>query len=288
MMLRWMVSNWVRQNARQQLRSAVTEAMHGARESGDEDAPEPLPPIDVVVVFALSVESGGLFDLLKERVTTRCHSHTEHRGQLSGRQVLVVESGVGQEAASAVTTDVIGLYQPNWVISAGFAGALQPTLRRGHILMAEEVVDVAGKKLSIGLTVDRASIEASPALHVGRLLTVDQLIRTRDQKEQLGDEHAALACDMETLAVGQACQRAGTKFMSVRIISDALDDELPKEIESMLSQDTLVGKLGAATGAIFHRPSSVKDMWKLKEDALKATDRLARFLTGVIDQLPKP
>ena len=287
MMLRWMVSNWIRQNATQQLRSAVTGAMQGARESGDENAGEPLPPIDVVVVFALSVESGGQVDLLKERVMTRCHSHTEHRGQLNGRHVLVVESGVGQDAASAVTADVIRLYQPNWVISAGFAGALQVELRRGHILMAEEVVDVTGTKLSIGLTVDSASIDASPALHVGRLLTVDQLIRTRDQKELLGKEHAALACDMETLAVCQSCLQSGTKFMSVRIISDSIDDELPKEIESLLSQDTLVGKLGAATGAIFHRPSSIKDMWKLKEDALKATDRLARFLTGMIDQLPK-
>jgi len=205
---------------------------------------------------------------------------------LKGRHVLVAESGVGQDAANTVTADLIRLYRPNWVISAGFAGALQGDLRRGHILMAEEVVNATGKKLSIGLTVDRASIEASPALHVGRLLTVDQLIRTRSQKERMGENHAALACDMETLAVAEACQQAGTKFMSVRIISDSLDDELPKEVESMLAQNSLVGKLGAATGAIFHRPSSVKDIWKLKEDALKATDRLARFLTGVIDQLP--
>jgi adenosylhomocysteine nucleosidase len=286
MMLRWMVSNLLRQAAQDQLRNAVTGAMQGEPEPSAEDTGEPLPPVDVVVVFALSVESGGLVDLLQDRTTTRCHSHTEHRGQLNGRHVLVAESGVGQDAANIVTTDVIGLHRPNWVISAGFAGALQGELRRGHILMAEEVVDVTGQKLSIGLTVDRAAIEASPALHSGRLLTVDQLIRTRSQKEQLGEEHTALACDMETLAVALACQQSGTKFMSVRIISDSLDDELPKEVENLLSQDSLVGKLGAATGAIFHRPSSLKDMWKLKEDALKATDRLSRFLTGVIDQLP--
>ena len=286
MMLRWMVSNFLRQAAQDQMRSVVSNAMHGERERGEADASEPLPPIDVAVVFALSVESGGFVDLLQERITTRCHSHTEHRGQLNGRHVLVAESGVGQDVAHNVTVDVIGLHQPNWVISAGFAGALQPELRRGHILMAEEVADVTGNRLSIGLTVDRASIEASRSLHVGRLLTVDQLIRTRELKEQLGTEHAAMACDMETLAVAQACQQAGAKFMSIRIISDAIDDELPKEIESLLGQESLVGKLGAATGAIFNRPSSVKDMWKLKEDALKATDRLARFVTGVIDQLP--
>lgn len=287
MMLRWLVSNWLRQNAQQQLRSAVTEAMHGARRADTDGSSEPLPPVDIAVVFALSVESGGFVDLMQERVTTRCHSHTEHRGPLNGRSVLVVESGVGQDAAGRITADVIGLHHPNWVVSAGFAGALRPELRRGHILMAEEVVDVSGQRLSIGLTVDHASIESSPALHVGRLLTVDQLIRTRALKEQLGTEHNAVACDMETLAVAQACQHAGTKFMSIRIISDSIDDELPKEIESVLGQESLVGKLGAAVGAIVNRPSSVKDMWKLKEDALKATDRLARFLISAIDQLPR-
>lgn len=287
MMLRWLVTNLVRNAAHEQLRNVVSNVMYGEHAAGEVDDSVPLPPIDVAVLFALSVESGGLVDLLQERITTRCHSHVEHRGLLNGRQVLVAEVGVGQGAAGSKTTDIIRLHQPNWVISAGFAGALEPELRRGHILMAEEVVDVHGKRLSIGLTVDRASIEASPALHVGRLLTVDQLIRTRELKEQLGTEHAAQACDMETLAVADACKSAGVKFLSVRIISDSIDDELPREIESLLAQETLVGKLGAATGAIFNRPSSVKDMLKLKEDALKATDRLARFVTGVIDQLPQ-
>jgi adenosylhomocysteine nucleosidase len=286
MILRWLVSNWVRQTAEQQLRGAVTGAMQGDRESDADSETEPLPPIDIAVLFALSVESGGFVDLVQQRTTTHCASHTEHRGTLNGKQILVVESGVGQDAARQVVKDVISLHQPKWIVSAGFAGALQPDLRRGHILMSDEVTDMASEKLSIGLTVDRASIDASPALHVGRLLTVDQLIRSRSQKEQLGTDHAALACDMETFAIAQACQQLGTKFMSVRIISDSIDDELPKEIEALLAQKSVVGKLGAAAGAVFNRPSSIKDMWKLKEDALKATDRLAKFLSGVIDQLP--
>jgi adenosylhomocysteine nucleosidase len=107
------------------------------------------------------------------------------------------------------------------------------------------------------------------------------------EKEQLAEEHAALGCDMETFAVVEACQQAKTICMSVRVVSDGLEDELPREIEQLLGQTTLAAKLGAAAGAIFQRPSSVKDMWKLKEDAIKASDRLARFLTGVIAQLPE-
>ena len=70
------------------------------------------------------------------------------------------------------------------------------------------------------------------------------------------------------------------------VVRDAVDDELPKEVERLLEQNSLASKLGAATGAIFNRPSSIKDMWSLKEQAIKASDRLARFLVRTLGQLP--
>jgi adenosylhomocysteine nucleosidase len=94
--------------------------------------------------------------------------------------------------------------------------------------------------------------------------------------------HAAVACDMETYAIAEVCRVAKVPFLSVRVISDALEDELPKEVERLLEQHSLASKLGAATGAIFNRPSSIKDMWNLKEQAIKASDRLARFLRSTI------
>lgn len=294
MLLRWIVANWVRQTAQRRIYEAVSEmkqhdASLGAGESqpADGDVPPPveLPPCQVAVVFALGVESDGLANILKDRVTTRCPTFLEHAGWLEGRRVVVAESGVGRKLAARATEDLISVHQPAWVISAGFAGALTPELQRGHMLMADEVVDTHDGRLSIGLKIDCDAAEASRSLHVGRLLTVDELIRTKAAKEELAEQYSAVACDMETLAVAEVCRRAKVRFMSVRIISDALSDELPKEIEHLLNQKSLAGKLGAATGAILNRPSAVKDMWKLKEDALKASDRLARFLVGVVEQL---
>ena len=85
---------------------------------------------------------------------------------------------------------------------------------------------------------------------------------------------------------GACVQRGRGALLPVRIITEAVDDQLPIEIEVLLEQKSLAAKLGAATGALFRRPSSVKDMWKVKEDALKASDRLARFLVDVVGQLP--
>jgi len=293
MMLRWLVANFVRQHAKQHLFDAVAQAARGALgtqgagQAVDEQG-EPLPPpppAEIVFVFALPVEAGGLVDQLTESVKTQCPGFAEHAGYLAGRRVAVIESGVGCDAALSATRAAIKLHQPAWVVSTGFAGALASEPRRGHIVMADRVVDTHGQQFEIGLRMDQATIDASPGLHVGALLTVDDLIRSRDEKARLGREHQAIACDMESAAVVRACQEAKTRCLAVRIVSDGLDDELPPEIERLLDQKSVASKLGAVAGAIFKRPSSVKDMWQLQEQALKATDRLARFLVGVMRQL---
>jgi adenosylhomocysteine nucleosidase len=59
-------------------------------------------------------------------------------------------------------------------------------------------------------------------------------------------------------------------------------------VTGLAKQKTRTAKLGAVVGAAWRRPSSVKDMWKLKEDALLASDRLAKFLASTIGQLIPP
>jgi adenosylhomocysteine nucleosidase len=298
MLLRWLVNQYVEQAARGQvqrgLSSAVREMLGGAQSAPHGDDPasgkrpsaanETLaPPCDVLIAFALGVEAAGTTDLLERATTTRVGGFTEHAGTLRGKEAVVVETGVGGQDAAAAVSNVIDFHEPQWVISAGFAGALVEDVRRGHMLMASEVVKAEAAPLSIGVTINPAG---TPGLHVGRLVTVDKLIRTRQAKELLGTQHQAIACDMETYAIAEVCRRKNVRFLSVRIISDALADELPKEVERLLSQKTMAGKLGAAAKAIFQRPGSALDLLKLQDDALKASDRLAKFLAGVVAQLP--
>jgi len=248
------------------------------------DASEFLP-CDVVFVFALSIESGGLVDQLKGTETSRHPHGIERAGKLAGHEVAIVESGVGQQAAARATAEAIKFYQPKWIISAGFAGGLTEILRRGHIVMADEVANLAGERLQVGLKLDPESLAGIKGLHVGRLLTVDSILRNPTERRRLAEEQGAIAADMESFAVAQKCRELGVPFLGIRIISDAVDDDLPPEIENLLAQKSLAGKIGAAAGAVLKRFSAAKDLWKLREDALKASDRLAKFLAGVMQQL---
>ena len=286
MVFRYFLGNLIREAAQGKLQQTAAEAKAAAERHLELKC-------DVLVAMALPIEAGGFLDCLAEPSTMKSAKFTEHIGHLKkvgGEESVVVgivETGVGQTSAGLVTSQLIGLRQPQWVVSAGFAGGLHEDLPRNQFLMADRVrCAKSGEELSVGLSMGNEPTDASPAVHVGRLLTVDHLVRVSNQKRELGGRHDALACDMESFAVTKACQQSDTRFLSVRIISDAVDDELPKEISRLLDQKTTAAQLGAAAAALWKRPSSAKDMWKLKEDAIACSDRLAKFLTGVILQLP--
>lgn len=283
MSLAWLLRSWLTQqahaNLRQHVQSAVQEGL-AAQSGSAPSAQEPRPPCDVGLVFALSAESGGIEDLLAGTVTIKGDGFVAREGRLADRQVVVVQGGAGREAAARATQALIRGHRPAWVISAGFAGGLAAQVMRGDILMANEILDISGRRLTIDV-----QVEPAPGFHVGRLLTVDRIIARPEEKAALGQQHAALAVDMESWAVGEVCRQDKVRFMSIRIISDAVDDALPDDLGKMISQQSTAGLVGAAAGTIFRRPGSIKDMLRLREEALVATDRLAKFLQGVVAQL---
>lgn len=280
-----LLRSWIGQQASQQVYESVQKAAQARTASSAASASERPPPADVAVVFALQAEAGGLTDLLEGVTVTRTPDLAIRQGTLQSRRVVLVESGVGTLAAVRGTQALIAGHRPGLVISSGFAGALDPRLKRGDIILADSVVDSEGHRLAIDLKVSAESLAATPRTHVGQLLTSQLIVRRPDEKRALGQAHQALAVDMESWAVGEVCRQAKTPFLAVRIVSDTVDDELPAEIESLARQKTGAARLGAAAGAIFRRPSSVKDMLKLKEHALIHSDRLARFLAGMITQM---
>jgi adenosylhomocysteine nucleosidase len=300
MLLRWLVQNYLREAAEGKVREVVSGVFQRdpgreSPETSDDDqtsAEQPaeggepgIIPCEAAFLFGSGLEAGGLIDALKNSETSRHKHGIEHAGKLDRREVVIVETGVGAKAAARATREAIKFYQPRWVISAGFASALQGDLRRGHVLMADEAASPAGEKLAIGINLEPHVVAATRGLHVGRLLTVDRVIRKPAERRELYEQHQALACDMETFAVAEACRDLGVRLISARLITEAVDDELPPEIEHLLAQKTLAAKIGAAAGAMLNRFSAAKDLWQLREDAMKGSDRLAKFLRGVLAQL---
>lgn len=287
MVVRHLMHHWLRTTARQKIqRTMVETAKQQLAAAREPEAEDDQTPCDIAVVFALAIEAGGLVDLMDSVTSARAEGFVARRGTLKGRHILLIESGPGASRAARATETLIDAHRPSWVISAGFAGGLQPELKRHDIVMADGVSSTDGRRLAIDLRVDPT--ELSQGVHVGRLLSVDEVVRLPDEKQALGKQHDAIAVDLETFATAEVCQQRQTRLLAVRILTDGMDEQLPADIQQLTDQPSTLARLGAAVGAIWHRPSSVKDMMALKENALVGSDRLAKFLVGVIETLVPP
>lgn len=275
--------NWLRMTARQSVLDAAKKQLSAAQQA--DSAAGTQEPCDFGLVFALGIEAGCLVDLLEDVNVTRGHGFTVRQGDRNGRRVVLVESGAGRENAAKATHALLDAHRPGWVFSAGFAGALSPELRRGDLLVAQSLVDAEGHHWNADPATLPPWLPEVRGLRIGRLLTLDRVVRLSDEKRALGQQHGALAVDMESLAVAEVCRERNVPVLVVRVVNDAVDDELPPDVEKLLMKKAGAAQLGAAVGSIWRRPSSLKDLLHLQQNAIAASERLAKFLAGAMKHL---
>jgi adenosylhomocysteine nucleosidase len=128
--------------------------------------------------------------------------------------MVAVCGGVGAEAARRASEAAINLYHPSMVISAGFAGALDPTMQVGDTLTPRHVIDAG----------DASRTEAT--IGEGVLITFDSIADV-EQKARFATAFGAHAIDMEAAAVARCAQAHGVKFLACKVISDSSDSALP-------------------------------------------------------------
>jgi adenosylhomocysteine nucleosidase len=236
---------------------------------------------DIGIVCAVPIELSQFLSRCDRQRSYSDRGLTFRGAIYDGIRIAVVESGAGPAKAERATHDLVDVHSPTWVLSCGFGGALRPTLKVGDIVAANELADEAGQTLHIDL---KMTSDPARRLHVGRLITVRQIIRTVAEKKALAETSGALAVDMETFSAAQVCRDRHRKFLAFRVISDDLSADLPPEVMSIFG-DTGAVRFGAVVGSLWKRPSSITDLWRLREHAVQAADRLADFLDGVVKQL---
>ncbi len=246
-------------------------------------APPPVPS-DIGIVAALPIEVGPLLGRLREVRKYAGARHTVHEGFCGEQLVSLIITGPGRQAAARGAEVLIVGHRPRWLVSVGFAGALDPNLKRNTLLIPDRIMTPQGDVLKIDIqgTSHDAGVQPSHSL-----VTVDHIVRTAHDKAELFRSTGADAVDMETHAVASlACDR-GVRFLSVRVISDEASTDLPPEVL------TLVGptggyRVGAAIGAIWKRPSSMKDMLILRDNANLAAKVLADSVPEILQRLTGP
>ena len=233
--------------------------------------------VDIGFVFAMPMEAAGIADRLKQKKTTRGDGRTFHTGLLGDYRVALVESGVGQEKAGRAAEVLVDVFQPRRILSAGYGGGLSKRLKRFNVCFPDLLVrESDGAKLDLSGSVPKSVTDFSEDRFT--LLTTDFVVTSSKQKKTLNLNIGAELVDMETFAVAEVCRRHDIPFLAVRIILDTAEEELPKDVQKIMKDAEVGGArlAGSVLGSLFSRPSSMLDLFTLKQRALEATDRLAK------------
>jgi len=179
--------------------------------------------------------------------------------------MVVLCGGIGSEAARRATEAVINLYHPALIISAGFAGALDPTLPAGHTLTPRQVVDAGD-----GSRTDSGSGDG--------VLVSFATIADVAQKAKLAKAFGAQAVDMEAAAVARGAQAHGINFLACKAISDPSDSRLPP-IARFIGED---GRFRALRFVAYMalRPRLWASVRKLFRDSTVAAAKLCQALAN--------
>ncbi len=186
-------------------------------------------------------------------------------GDLEGRPVVLVLTGVGKVAASMATQFVCDARRPRCIVSIGLAGAAGGNGARGGVIVASGAVqhDMDARPLTgargmiagLGMTVFPADpklsrllqhgaesvVESESLVRSGMVMTGDQIVTSREIRDRIKADFPDGACfDMETAAIAQVALQNGVPWVGLRITSDAADESF--NLEEVLG-------FGAATAA---------------------------------------
>ncbi|MBD0379304.1 5'-methylthioadenosine/adenosylhomocysteine nucleosidase [Paenibacillus sedimenti] len=170
---------------------------------------------------------------------------TFREGEYFGKQVVVCRTGVGKVNAAVTTQILIAEFGVEAIIFTGVAGALDPALNIGDIVVSSECLqhdmDVTALGFPRGVIPYEAksTYEANGKLvelavasgeklfagkvKLGRVLSGDQFIANREVVAQLHQELDGVCVEMEGASVAQVCSMHHIPFVVIRSMSDKAD-----------------------------------------------------------------
>ncbi len=218
---------------------------------------EAVGPVDWLVCFAVREEAVGLGPAA---------------GARPSRAVTI--TGMGGRNASRSIGTALAQWRPRAVITAGFAGGLDPDLERGTVVFNP------ADELHIGAQL--MALKARPVVfHCAPRIAV-----TSTEKSELRRLTRADVVEMESAIIHAACRNAGVPCGTIRVISDSAGENLPLDFNSLLTATDQINWWKLAR-AVALRPSTISRLIAFQRQTRTAAGNLGRVLTEVIKSPPR-
>ena len=186
-----------------------------------------------------------------------------------GAGVRVILTGIGFQNANDAIARQISSSPISAVISAGFAGALNPRLPLDAVLFdAEPDFELLPFVLAAG---------AQPAT----FHSCNQVVVTAQAKNMLRHLTGRDAVEMESHAIRAACAARGIPSATIRVVSDTAEENLPLDFNALLGKDLRIDYRKLMM-ALAKSPGSIWRVWVFSRQIQRAAERLGTVLAKII------
>ena len=188
--------------------------------------------------------------------------------KLISGDVRVCITGMGARNAAEGVRRALAEARPSRVITAGYAGGLDPNLPVGAVLFDADP--------ALAMEAALRSAEA----RVGRFVCVKRVAVTAAAKAELRRTSGADAVEMESSVIREICREAEIPSATIRVISDAAGEDLPLDFNALMTADDRINYWRLAA-TIAGSPGKIPKLMRFQ----KQTAAAARALAGVLESV---
>ncbi len=205
-------------------------------------------------------------------------------------EISFIISGVGsknaQKAVSYAVTKGV-----SYIISFGTAGGLSPTLKKGDVVIPEQILKYNEEK---ALSVDPmwhkqvvALLKEPPfTLSTENLLSIERVILDPVQKKRLYLETGCVSLDMESYFIAQACSEKKMHFLCIRGISDTYSMKIPDWISLCIDSSGRFLPYSFIKELIKH-PFHIKEIICISDGFFKVKKSLRYVINRIYSSFPE-
>ena len=237
------------------------------------------------ILAAVSEEIAGIKQEMNISDRIRLGKSEAWPGKWQGKNIVLVRTGVGKQRAADATLQTIEQFSPDRLLSIGYAGGLVPKLKVSDLIVAEQIIDVESSAEFVPdqkwlYLAQNASVSENYKVISGKLVTADKVIHSPQDKKELGERFSAEAVEMETSAIAKVATDKNLPFLSVRTISDSVEQEI-LDSSSFLGSDGEISKLKAGWYVLTH-PGSISSALSLRSQTELATRTMTEFISNLL------
>lgn len=190
------------------------------------------------IIVAMEKEFTQLKSLLEDMQTQQHRHLSVITGRIGQNEIVMQQCGIGKVNAAIGAVELINHHHPDLVISSGCAGGADASLSPTDVVVSTQCCyhdAYCGKECEAGQIMGMPASHASPAelvrkacaidcgtnIRSGLIVSGDWFVDSKEKMQQiLSSFPTAMAVDMESCAIAQACYLYHTPFISFRVISD--------------------------------------------------------------------